>query len=99
MFLAGGGAGYDIKAGNVNNAGLPGVGGGRGAYGGNSVANETLQDGLPHTGGGGGGLEAFCDDGFEVGTRGGRAGHGGSGVVLLRWPTAGNTFPSVSRVA
>lgn len=99
LYLAGGGAGYDNKTGSVNNAGLPGVGGGRGGYGGKSVANETQQDGLPHTGGGGGGLEDFYDDGFEDGTRGGRAGHGGSGVVLLRWPTAGNTFPSVSRVS
>ena len=99
VYLAGGGAGYDNKSGNVNNGGLPGVGGGRGAYGGKSTANETLQDGLPHTGGGGGGLEAFYADGFTTGTSGGRAGHGGSGVVLLRWPTTGNTFPTVSRVS
>lgn len=101
LFLAGGGAGF------VSGTRFAGVGGGRTNYGGKTLAVETLQDGLPHTGGGGGALEAFYNGGAtgdpadaEAGTAsGGRAGHGGSGVVLLRWPSAGDVTLSITQVA
>ncbi len=101
--LAGGGGGFDTTTGNVSSCGLPGLGGGRGGYATlKELATETIQDGLPHTGGGGGGLQRFYTggaDGIDGGASGGRGGHGGSGVVILRWRTAGNTFPTVTRVS
>jgi hypothetical protein len=101
--LAGGGGGFDNTTSNVNSCGLPGLGGGRGGYATlKDLLNETIQDGLAHTGGGGGGLQRFYAGGatgVDGGASGGRGGHGGSGVAMLRWPTAGNTFPTVTRVS
>ena len=96
-YLAGGGGGFNNVS-TTGNVGLPGVGGGRGGYGGKSVENETLQDGLAHTGGAGGGLERFYTGGApDRASSGGRAGHGGSGVVMLRWPVANGAVPGITR--
>ena len=96
-YLAGGGGGFNNVS-TTGNVGLPGLGGGRGGYGGKSVENETLQDGLAHTGGGGGGLERFYLRGAPDGAgSGGRAGHGGSGVVMLRWPVSSGAVPGITR--
>jgi hypothetical protein len=95
-YLAGGGGGFYVIT--TSDVGLPGVGGGRGGYGGKSVVNETLQDGLAHTGGGGGGLEGFYAGGApDDASSGGRAGHGGSGVVMLRWPVSSGAVPGITR--
>jgi hypothetical protein len=74
IYAGGGGGGYDGRAGGVGGAGGAG-GGGNGVAGG-----ATAGSGTPNTGSGGGGA------GYTAGY--GTSGAGGSGVVILRVPTA-----------
>ena len=72
-YAGGGGGGYDARGGGAGGAG--GLGGG-----GAGVAQATAGSGTPNTGSGGGG------SGYSAGY--GTSGAGGSGIVILRVPTA-----------
>lgn len=76
---AGGGGGGTMENHTPGNGGT--YGGGKGGYGAGSSNGDAAAAGVANSGSGGGGAG---ENNYETGAGGGRAGKGGSGIVILR---------------